>query len=65
MGLRRGSAAPCPAALPAPGPAALPLLLLLLLPVRDARARSEFQTSSVYLWKTGKSGCCDNAAAVY
>lgn len=65
MGLRRGSASSGRG----PGVSAVParclgaLVLLLLLGIRDVRAQSEFQTSSVYLWKTGKSGCCDNTAA--
>lgn len=54
MGLSEGSAF-CRG----PGVSAVPArcvggLVLLLLGIWDARAQSEFQTSSVYLWKTGK-----------
>lgn len=55
MGLSKGSAAfphgPRVCAVPA---RCVGVLVVLLVGAWDARAQSEFQTSSVYLWKTGK-----------
>jgi len=55
MGLSEESAAFCRG----PGVSAVParcvgVLVLLLLGIWDTGAQSGFQTSSVYLWKTGK-----------